>query len=123
MAGLLLPAVSNARGAAYQAACLQNVRQCTLACQMYAQEHDGTLPNSLDDAKKFLGNEAAGQQVLHCHQEKGTAISYELLNPGKKLADIDRPAETIIIREVNAPHRGKRAVGFADGHVEMRADK
>jgi prepilin-type processing-associated H-X9-DG protein len=122
-AALVLPAFSNARGAAYQAACLNNVRQCTLACQMYAQEHEATLPNSLDDVKKFMGNEAAAQQALHCHQEKGTAVSYELVTPGKKLADLGQPAETIIIREINAPHRGKRAVGFADGHVEMRADK
>ncbi len=122
-AALLLPAVANARGAANQAACLNNVRQCTLACQMYAQEHDGTLPNSLDDAKKLLGNEASADKVLHCRQEKGTAASYELVTPGKKLADMGQPAETIIVRETKANHRGKRAVGYADGHVEMRADK
>jgi prepilin-type processing-associated H-X9-DG protein len=45
------------------------------------------------------------------------------VNPGKRLADLGPPEETIIVREIHANPRGKRAVGYADGHVEMRAAK
>jgi len=123
VAAMLLPALSSSRAAAYQAACLSHVRQCTLACQMYAQDHDTALPNSLDDVKKYLGNEAMVEQVLHCPTAKGAAIRYELVNPGKRLADLGLPEKTVIIRETKDNHRGKHAVGYADGHVEMRADK
>ncbi|MCX7009287.1 MAG: DUF4190 domain-containing protein [Kiritimatiellaeota bacterium] len=121
-AGLLLPAFSNARGAAMQAACMNNVRQCTLACQMYAQEHDNTLPKNWDDVKAYIGGETSLQKVLHCHAEAGTTVSYELVQPGKRLADLGQTETAVIVRETKATHRGKRAIGFADGHVEMRAD-
>ena len=121
VAALMLPAMSSARTAAHQAACLNNVRQCTLACQMYAQDHDTALPNSLDDVKKYLGNEAMVERVLHCPSEKGAAIRYELVTPGKRLADLGPPGETVIIREIKDNHRGKHAVGYADGHEIGRA--
>jgi len=121
-AGMLLPAFSSARGAAQQAACMNNVRQCTLACELYSQEHDTALPKNWDEAKKYFGDEASVQRVLHCHAEAGTAISYELVQPGKRLADLGHPGTAVIVREINASHRGKRVVGYADGHVEMRAD-
>lgn len=120
-AALMLPAIAGTRGAAQQAACMNNIRQCTLACQMYAQDHDSTLPTTWDDLRKYLG-ESSSQKVLHCHMDQGTAISYELVNPGKKLAELGESGTTIIVREIKAPHKGKRAIGLADGHVEMRAD-
>lgn len=123
VAAMLIPAVSGARAGAYKAACLSNVRQCTLACGQYAQEHDTALPTSFGEVEKYMGGEASGAKVLHCHQEPGTAVSYEIVNPGKRLADLGHPEETVIIREIRANHQGKRAVGFADGHVELRADK
>jgi len=123
VAAMLIPAMSGARAGASKAACLSNVRQCTLACAQYAQEHDTALPTSFGELKTYLGGEASGARVLHCHQEPGTAISYEIVNPGKRLADLGHPEETVIIREIRANHQGKRAVGFADGHVELRADK
>lgn len=122
MAGFLLPAVSGARAAAQQAACLSNVKQCTVACIMYTQEHDATLPKSWGEVARYV-NKRPGQSILRCRKERGAAISYAIVNPGKRLADLGPPEETIIVRETHANHRGKRAVGYADGHVEMRADK
>jgi hypothetical protein len=119
---ILLPAVNGAREKALENICLINVRQCTLAWQAYEQEH-GTAPNSWDDLQKYLGDEKSRQQVLHCRLEQGRAISYEIMTPGKRLANIAHPAKTIIIREINAPHHGRRAVGFADLHAEMSAEE
>jgi len=44
LAGLLLPALSRAKGKAYQASCINNLKQLGLAIQMYADEHDERLP-------------------------------------------------------------------------------
>ena len=120
-AGLLLPAVSGARAKAQEAACMNHVRQCTLACTMYAQLHNNALPASLDDVLDFLGGTNA-QSVLHCPATHDPAISYELVNPGKRLGELNQPGETILIREINATHRGKRVVAYVDGHVVMLND-
>ena len=122
-AGLLLPAVTNARGAAQQAACMSHVRQCTLACTMYMQEHNNTLPMSWGDVEPFIGDKTPGQSVLHCPLNRTGPVSYELVNTGKRLTDLGRPEETVIVREIAASHHGKRVVGFADGHVELRAER
>lgn len=117
-AGLLLPAVSGARAKAQEAACMSHVKQGAVACLAYASEHNGTLPASWDDVKDFLGGTHA-QSVLHCPMTHDPAISYELMQPGKRLAELTEPGRTILIREINATHRGRRVIGYADGHVDM----
>ena len=120
-AGLFLPAFVNARAKAHEAQCLNNVRQCTLACEQYAHEHNTAMPNSWADVKKYMSANTDSPDFLHCQEVPDTSISYEITIPGKRLGEFGRPEEIIIVREIKAPHRGKRAVGFADGHVEMRA--
>jgi prepilin-type N-terminal cleavage/methylation domain-containing protein len=44
LAGMLLPALSKARQNAKRAACINNVRQITMACIMYANDNDEYLP-------------------------------------------------------------------------------
>lgn len=44
LAGMLLPALSNARRMGKRAACMGNVKQLTLACIMYAGDNDEYLP-------------------------------------------------------------------------------
>lgn len=44
LAGMLLPVVSKARGAARGAVCMNNLRQITLAILQYSQNFDGRLP-------------------------------------------------------------------------------
>ena len=121
-AAMVLPAVMSARGAAQQSACMSNVRQCTLACVMYAQEHDGTLPKNWDEVQQYLGgNAATTARVLHCHAEADTAPSYEMVQPGKRIVDLGAVQSAIIVRELKPNHRGKRVVGYADGHVALQA--
>ena len=45
LAAILFPVFARAREAARKATCLSNVKQITLACLMYAQDYDETLPN------------------------------------------------------------------------------
>src|SRR5437879_7266795 len=44
LAGMLLPALAKARQMAKRVACLNNVKQITLACIMYANDNDEHLP-------------------------------------------------------------------------------
>jgi prepilin-type N-terminal cleavage/methylation domain-containing protein/prepilin-type processing-associated H-X9-DG protein len=46
LAALLLPALAMAKEKGRQTACINNVRQQTLAVLMYADEHDDTLPTT-----------------------------------------------------------------------------
>src|SRR5436190_13785222 len=46
LAGLLLPALSSAKAKARQAKCTSNLRQLGLAMIMYADDHDGWLPET-----------------------------------------------------------------------------
>src|SRR5699024_4548112 len=47
---ILLPALAAARESARQIQCASQSRQIQLALTMWAQDHDGSLPNSIDDA-------------------------------------------------------------------------
>lgn len=119
---VVLPAVSAAQAQAQEAVCLHNVRQGTAACVDFAREHDTALPVTWADVEKYFSGVSAAKSTLHCHQDQGVAVSYELVHPGRRLAELGPPAETVIVREICANHHGRRAIGFADGHVEMRAD-
>lgn len=47
LAAMLLPALSKARQAAKRASCMNNVKQITLACQLYTGDYDDRLPFAL----------------------------------------------------------------------------
>lgn len=44
LAGLLLPTLAKAKTQAYEAQCINNLKQLGMAIQMYADEHDDRLP-------------------------------------------------------------------------------
>ncbi|MCX8082367.1 MAG: DUF1559 domain-containing protein [bacterium] len=44
LAAMLLPALSQAREKARQAACMNNLKQLGLACMMYAEDYEGWVP-------------------------------------------------------------------------------
>jgi hypothetical protein len=115
LAALLLPAIASARGRATEVACMANVKQCAQACIQYASGHDGTLPSSWEDLGEFLEGAA---DATHCPALRGKAgPSYELLEGGRKLSEIEQPDKTAIVREIEASHRRGRTVGYADGSV------
>jgi prepilin-type processing-associated H-X9-DG protein len=46
LAGLILPALSRARGQAQSISCLNNLHQVILACHLYASDHEDAFPNN-----------------------------------------------------------------------------
>lgn len=55
LAGLLLPALSAAKGRAKTARCTANFRQFALALSLYAQDHNDRLPPNADGREEALG--------------------------------------------------------------------
>ena len=56
LAALLFPVFARAREKARTAACASNLRQIGLAADVYAQDYDGLLPPTLDDAPPYPPN-------------------------------------------------------------------
>ena len=69
LAAMLLPALNKARQTAKKASCLNNVKQITLACIMYASDNDECLPfgvtfsGDLTGSKTFITDAAADPYV------------------------------------------------------------
>ncbi|MBI4662563.1 MAG: type II secretion system protein [Verrucomicrobia bacterium] len=55
LAGMLLPALSNAKEKSKQASCLNNLRQMGVAAFLYADDHQDRLPPPLFDPDQFPG--------------------------------------------------------------------
>ena len=125
MAAVWVPAMASARTAAYDAMCLNNVKQIMVTSMTYATAHDNTMPDTLDQLKPYLGNIPPDKNpLLLCHAAADQSKpSYEIVAPGQKLTTVADSSKTVFVREIQPNHNGRRAVGFMDGHVDMVRDK
>ncbi len=94
-----------ARLAALKQVAMSNARQAGLGLMMYAQDYDETFPDA-DGIK---------DKVLPYVKNEAIFDGFNYTYPGGKLADIDKPAETLL-GFVAGP--GGRANIYADGHVK-----
>ncbi len=116
MVAMLLPAVMGARSKALDVQCMNSVKQITTACMMYEVD-EGKLPQSLAE---LVEKKLITRNLLTCPSHRGASVcDYELLNAGKRLGSLSVISTNILVREIKANHHGKRAIGFADGHIEM----
>lgn len=115
LASIAIPALSQAKGKAQEVQCLSNVKQISVAWEMYELE-TGKPPRALADLEKV----SPGIAGLKCSEERGAGPSYEIV-PAESSTTQD-PGAVVRIRETEPRHRGHRAVGFADGHVEMKPE-
>ncbi len=124
VAAIVFPVFGRARERAQGAACLNNVRQLTMALQMYATEHGEKLPNAEsweEDISEYLFNE----EILTC-RTTGKHYSFNRKLSGVDLRDIRKPAEVPLLWEpaldaegLVGPHMGQFNVGYVDGHARM----
>ncbi len=130
-AGVALPAIARARTAARGVQSLNNLKQISVACIVYANDHEDALPASLgalfeakllDDAALLVApNDPAPQPA------GGRATSYRYLldeQPGLKLklGAFNKAAMVPLAWERQSFGRRVRNVVFADGHAEAMAE-
>jgi len=120
MPPLIMPDLRRVRTVADETACLHNVHLCAMACAQYAEDHGTALPKTWDEVQAYLGDVSFAQHNLHCPCAPDSTLSYELV-PGRRLIELAHPEKIIVVREIHANHHGQRAVGYADGHVELQA--
>jgi hypothetical protein len=99
-----------ARRAALRALALSNAKQAGTGLIMYAQDYDEVLPSP----------EGIKDKILPYIKEESVMESFTYTYGGGKLADIEKPAETVL-GYVLGP--GGRAIVYADGHAKWQDDK
>jgi len=126
MAGMLMPALGRARSSARGAASVSYLRQIGLACLMYANDHDGTLPNELGE---LVPDYLSSPDVLVSPSDPSpmpladTGLRTSYLYVGSlPVTDVDRPSGVVMAYSRRGVHR-ERTVLFADGHVETLSEQ
>ena len=99
----------------YLGRCMANVKQLGVAIAMFADDHNGSLPEKIEDISQYRGSYTklicpSAKDQIHC--------SYALTGATNVWG---ASTNTIILLEVEANHYGKRVVLFDDGRVELRA--
>jgi prepilin-type N-terminal cleavage/methylation domain-containing protein len=145
LAAILFPVFAKAREKARQTKCLSNQRQIALACMMYAQDNDETLPTS-GNVWTSIGIDA---KILTCPTTGDTqpiGYSYNNFVSGQALGDVDTPTQATLTMDgftntaasttavasplqntfyvqadLNKVHNGKAIESYVDGHVDMAA--
>jgi prepilin-type processing-associated H-X9-DG protein len=128
MAGMLLPALAQARAKARTISDINNLKQIGLGVFMYSDEHNGQLPNDLGDVWEYIGNNGkvfvspAGKTTppANAAEVRAGRCDYLYFGKGKKMAEIQNPSQTPMA--CTKPGLLKRGVNvaFCDGHVEGR---
>ncbi len=135
LAGLLLPALANAKGKAQTINCVNNLKQIALAARIYANDHNDTFPPTstwCDALQTELGNSS---KVLHCNADttgQRSTYGYNLQLSGKKDGDVN--PRTVMFFEIDGGwnvsggpellpqkprHRQIVNIAFADGSVQQ----
>jgi len=128
LAAILFPVFARAREKARQSSCLSNTKQINLAIMQYVQDYDETFPYASRWGPDTTGSHASGwwywyeyldpymknAQVMVCPSKpkwsRGYGWNYQNFgycssagsigsSPGRCVADLPEPAETIIIAD------------------------
>lgn len=73
LAGLLLPALAQAKGKAQEIQCMNNLKQLGMACRLYASENEDKLPKSWDEIETEIGG-VQNLRVFICTADKNIGI-------------------------------------------------
>ena len=107
---LLQPSAQN-REYARTLVCASNLKALGRAIAVYAQEHDGRIPNSFDEMSNYL----ASASLLICPSTKDrTHWSYEFTG-GTNVWGVS--SNIVVLRETEPKHYSRRHVLFDDGSV------
>jgi prepilin-type N-terminal cleavage/methylation domain-containing protein/prepilin-type processing-associated H-X9-DG protein len=116
LAGMLLPALSRAKGKAQGIACLANLKQFQLAFKMYTDDHNGTMPLNSISKNSPGAITLYGSWVLGNAQSDTTTtnIIRGTLYPYVKSCGVYRcPADKAIVRADQPPLTRPRTRSYA----------
>jgi len=129
-AGMLLPALNNAREKARRISCESNLRAIGTALKQYAAENDGSLPpgkgvagfetlrrSGCLDARFLVCPSSSLRQLLEGAQLSEECVSYVYLGAETKDGK-GEASETVIVAEKAGNHSGFVCKLYLDGHVE-----
>ncbi|MHB0937513.1 MAG: hypothetical protein ACYDCO_00930 [Armatimonadota bacterium] len=91
--------------------CAQNIRQLSYAAQLYAQDHQGTLPRQWSDLDPYI----LSRYTLTCPRyfgKESTGYGYNQAVTGKKIASIKEADSLLLFADSNN----------TDGMIRSRAD-
>lgn len=110
VAGMLMPALAEAREQAKVTQSMSNLRQIATACLLYANDNDGKFPAELET---LVTKGMLTKPVLHSPRDwDKERISYTLVGGTTKADPTD-----VLAYEMSFTY-GEYLVAFADGHVE-----
>jgi prepilin-type processing-associated H-X9-DG protein len=98
---------------------MYNMRQALMGCILYANDHQDTLPESLDVLVK--DKVVPESTVVNPRDPKKRQFEYRRWVV--KLSQFTNAAESPIMWEVVDTDSERLAVGFVDGHVEVVRSK
>jgi hypothetical protein len=137
MGANMIFALTEAKPEAEQIQCMNNVHELTVAVMNYSADNKGRLPppDSWPEAIKFrLGDDTVLVEPGAADQGRAYAMNAALA--GKRMEDIRRPSQTVMIFEcapgappaggpdglLRKPHHPRGyVIGFCDAHVEIVA--
>ncbi len=108
VAATVLPALNSSREKSRIVQCMNNMKQFALACHLFANDTDDTLPLSINQLieKKLLNTEISANIIF--------------LAPGVKISEIPIPSQYPLAICNRFNHKSdKVCVAFIDGHVEV----
>ncbi|HZZ45225.1 MAG TPA: hypothetical protein VFE58_19970 [Tepidisphaeraceae bacterium] len=118
---LFIAGLFTQRDHAFQMKSMSNLKQIGLALIMYANDHKGAYPDTLDQAASYIGQPPQFQDVttdpLHPNHHPG----YTYIKPDAPSKQL--PAEALVAYESFDQWPGRIPVLFLDGHVELVSDQ
>jgi len=134
LAAILFPVFARAREKARQTTCTSNQRQIAASVQMYAQDHEESMPN-MGTVWKDINVDPG---VLNC-PTKGKSMpigyGYNSWISNKSMGDLPDPTTSLLTADCNNSsnilatasdidkrHSNGAVYGFVDGHVEFKTD-
>jgi len=109
--------LTKAREKALQSQSANNIRQCLIAVQIYAQDHEMTMP-PMDNIDQVVAVMHLPEKVWK-HPLTGEPYRANAKIGGKKTGELGEPQTVVIFYEGSNWTNGTRVVGFLDGHVEL----
>ena len=113
-AGVLMPALAKAREKARQNVSMTNLKHLGLRLIMYADEHDGKLPDSFEQAKEYYKDTKILESPLKPKDFTGPSYIYVA---GQSLNE-SSPSTQIVAYENPEYCKDTIITLFLDGHVE-----